>query len=92
MLAAPCSLCGLFDCNWTKVEELLNGCHRLTECKGQYVIFGVSLDPTHRTTFLSPLRGRAVEGCALTLTLLKPDKECKQVFVACFKIWKHSFC
>lgn len=51
MLAAPCRWCGLFGSSWTEAEELLNGHHRLTECK--CLNFGVSLGHAHRVTFLS---------------------------------------
>lgn len=92
MLATQCSLCGLFGSSGTEDEELWNGCYRLMECKGQCLIFGVSLDPIQQVTFLRLLCRRALEGCALTLTLLKSDQECNQVFVACFRIQKHNFC
>lgn len=92
VLAAQPTSSGLFACSWTEDEELLNWTCHLMECQGQCLIFGVFLDLAHWVTFLSLLPRRAMERCIVTLTLLKPPKECKQVFVAYLKIWKQNFC
>lgn len=52
----------------------------------------VFLDLDHWVTFLKLHSRRAVERCILILTLVRPPKECKQVFVAYLKIWKQNFC
>lgn len=73
-------------------EEFLNWPCHLMEYQGQCLIFGVFLDRDHWVTFLSLHSRRAVERCILTLTLVRPPKECKQAFVAYLKIWKQNFC
>lgn len=81
MLAAQPTSSGLFGCSWMEDEELLNWPCHLNGVSGS-----VFLDLDHWVTFLKLHSRRAVERCILILTLVRPPKECKQVFVAYLKI------